>query len=263
VATNGPDGESDGRVPRESSAPFRGVKHAEAQGGLARARALIALGGIVAGLASFGIGEATSELIPADTVHFKFFAEKRERVSRDTARVALRTAAVAFGALGVSLGVSLGIAAGLARHSGSAATVGGLLGAVTGGLVGAGVALGFLPLSLAMRSQFPNTDLINGMLTHGVVWGPLGAVAGLAFAIGLGQPRLIGRAVASGFAGAVLGSVAFDLIGAFAFPLAKTDSPLARTWVPRLIARALVSVGTAAGVALLLPAPRPARSAPL
>ena len=91
---------------------------------------------------------------------------------------------------------------------------------------------------------------------HGVIWGPLGAAAGLAVAIGLGEPRLIGRAMVAGLAGAVLGAVAFDVVGAFAFPLAKTDSPISRTWASRLLARLLVTIGTAATLALLLPAPR-------
>ena len=201
-----------------------------ANGGLGPVRALIVVGGIVAGLASFGIGEATSEIIPADTVHFTFFAEKRERVSRDTARVAFRTAAVAFGGPGAAAsgGCLESRGAWVGRFSASGHGWWPAWG-VTRRDRGRGRRAGFLTVFAGNALQFPNTDLINGMLTHGVVWGPLGAVAGLAFAIGLGVPRLIGRAVATGFAGAVLGSVAFDLIAAFAFPLAKTDSPLART----------------------------------
>ena len=50
------------------------------------------------------------------------------------------------------------------------------------------------------------TDDPSGVMARSPeVLGRLGAAAGLAFAIGLGQPRLIGRAVVAGFAGAVLG----------------------------------------------------------
>ena len=228
---------------------------------LGRVRALIVVSGIVAGLAAFGIGEATSELIPPDTVKFDFFGAARVQVSRDTQRVVTLTAAVAFGVLGVCLGSCLGIAGGLARRSVSACVSGGLFGAVLGGILGAGGALGLLPFSMEMRSQHPNNDLVIGILVHGIIWGALGAAAGLAFAIGLGQPRLFGRAVVAGFAGAVAGSVAFDLIGGFTFPLAKTDSAISLTWASRLFARVMVSALTAAVVALLLPAPSPATGA--
>jgi hypothetical protein len=222
---------------------------------------LTLVAGFVAGLAAFGIGEATSELIPAETVQFDFFGAARQTVSRDTPRVVTRTAALAFGVLGVCLGGSLGIAGGLARRSAPAAAAGGLLGAVLGGLIGAGSTMGLIPFSLQMRSLHPKTDLIIGMLVHGTIWGALGIAAGLAVAVGLGEPRLAVRAAASGFVGAVLGAIAFDLIGAFAFPLANTDSAISRTWATRLIARLLVGVGTAAVVALFLPAPRRAQVA--
>ena len=98
--------------------------------------------------------------------------------------------------------------------------------------------------------------MIIGMLMHGVIWGPLGAAAGLAIAIGMGEPRLIGRAMVAGLVGAVVGGVAFDLVGAFAFPLAKTDSPISQTWATRLLARLLVTVGTAACLATVARARR-------
>jgi hypothetical protein len=217
--------------------------------------------GIIAGLAAFVIGEATSELIPPDTVKFDFFGAARAQITRDTARVVTRMAALAFGVLGVCLGGCLGIAGGLARRSASGCVSGGLFGAVLGGILGAGGALALLPFSMEMRVQHPNNDLIIGILLHSIIWGPLGAAAGLAFAIGLGQPRLIGRALVAGFAGAVVGAVAYDLIASFAFPLAKTDSAISLTWTSRLLARLTVCALTAAVVALVLPAPRPATGA--
>jgi len=72
---------------------------------------------------------------------------------------------------------------------------------------------------------------------------------GLAFAIGLGERRLPGRALLAGLAGAVLGTIAFDVVRALAFPLAKTDALFSLTWPTRL----LVSLGTAAALALSLP----------
>jgi hypothetical protein len=108
---------------------------------------------------------------------------------------------------------------------------------------------------MLLRHDHQDLDMIIAMLIHGLFWGLLGAAAGLAFAIGMKAP--IGRAVAAGIVGAVLGSVAFDLVGAFAFPLAKTDSPISLTWPSRLCARLLVCVGTAAALTRVLPGPRP------
>jgi hypothetical protein len=42
-------------------------------------------------------------------------------------------------------------------------------------------------------------------------------------------------------------------LGVIAFPGAKTDDPISRTWVTRLMARLLVTVATAAAVSLVLP----------
>jgi hypothetical protein len=90
---------------------------------------------------------------------------------------------------------------------------------------------------------------------HGLIWGLAGAVAGLAFAIGLGQPRLGGRLVLAGFAGAALGAIASESIGAGFFPFAETDEPISETWPTRLMARLLVAVGAAVGIIALLPEP--------
>ena len=66
---------------------------------------------------------------------------------------------------------------------------------------GCGAALGLVPLSFALRANNSNPDIIIGMLMHSLTWAPLGAAAGLAFAVGLGERRLIGPAVAAGLAG--------------------------------------------------------------
>ena len=97
---------------------------------------------------------------------------------------------------------------------------------------------------------------------HGLIWGLLGASAGLAFAVGLGEPRLCGKVLTAGFVGAVLGTVAFELIGGVAFPMAETGEPISETWATRLMARLLVTVGTALIVILLLPDRARAPSAP-
>jgi len=61
-----------------------------------------------------------------------------------------------------------------------------------------------------------------------LIWGLLGASAGLAFAVGLGERRRLGRALIAGLVGAVLGAVAFEFIGAVFFTLAETEEPISK-----------------------------------
>jgi hypothetical protein len=84
----------------------------------------------------------------------------------------------------------------------------------------------------------------------------VGASAGLALAVGLGERHVAGHAVMAGLLGAVLGSIAFDMIGAAAFTNARTFQPISDTWPTRLLARLLVTIGTDAAVAVSLPGPR-------
>jgi hypothetical protein len=135
---------------------------------------------------------------------------------------------------------------------------GGLLGAVLGLALGGGVSLALLPWFLDWRLDYSDYDLIISLVMHGLIWGLAGAAAGLAFAIGLREIRLCGRTLTAGWMGAVLGAVAFELIGAMFFATAGTDEPISLTWATRLMARLLVTVGAAVAIIVLLPAPRPA-----
>jgi hypothetical protein len=144
------------------------------------------------------------------------------------------------------------VAGGLTRRSSFAVAAGGLL-SVLGFAAGVGASLALLPFCISSRIRYPEHDLLISFLTHGAIWGLLGALAGLVFAVGLGERNVCIRTLAAGFAGALVGAIAFDLIGVVAFPGAKTDDPISRTWVTRLMARLLVTVATAAAVSLVLP----------
>ena len=95
------------------------------------------------------------------------------------------------------------------------------------------------------------------MAMHGLTWGLAGLAGGLAFAVGLGQPRLLLRVTLAGLAGGMLGAVAFDAVGAYLFPLAETGDPVSATWPSRLVARLWVTAATAACVIMVLPSPPP------
>jgi hypothetical protein len=205
-------------------------------------------------LLAFRVGEAVYRLIPAAPV--TQYALQLVRVTPTVATenvAAARNGAVAFGVLGLFLGGCLGLAGGLARRSSTSALKAGGLGSVMGFAVGAGASLALLPVCMVSRIRYPDGDLVISFLMHGAIWGLLGAVAGLAFAVGLGERNLWVRALVAGFAGALIGTVTFELIGAVAFPGAMTDDPISRTWVTRLMARLLVTVATTAAVSLILP----------
>lgn len=250
---------SDGSVTPELRGQGNGQQGESASGRgaseerLGRTRGLLAVGGFLAGLLAFGVGEAVYDLIPAKSVtqHALGLTKVSPTLATETV-AATRNGALAFGVLGLFLGGCLGLAGGLARRSSVAVAAGGL-GSVLGFAAGVGASLALLPFCIASRFRYPENDLLISFLMHGAIWGLLGAVAGLAFAIGLGERNLWVRALTAGLAGALVGAVAFDLIGAVAFQGAKTDDPISRTWVTRLMARLLVTVATAAAVSLVLP----------
>jgi hypothetical protein len=244
-------------TPDSPGAPRTSGAMAGARGG--RAPWLLASAGLAAGLVAFGLGEATYGIVPAEKVRQVMggtpvlMPNQKTRIVADAAN-----GAVAFGVLGLCLGGCLGIAGGLARRSSIGAVSGGLLGAILAGALGLGVSWMLLPRFLSLRFAYFDYDLEISGAMHGLIWGLLGAVAGLAFAVGRGEFRLIGRALAAGLAGAVLGTIAYEVIGASFFTMDKTGEPVSESLTTRLMARLFVTVGTAVLVALVLSEPRDA-----
>jgi hypothetical protein len=228
---------------------------------LARAPWLLGLAGILAGLAAFGIGEATYKVIRARLEEVPTPAGMVMAVGPRSQAVAdVQNAALTYAVLGGCLGLFLGVAGGLVRRSGIAATAAGLLGVLLGAGPPAGVTFKTLKAFSDARVNVPDYDIPLSMLMHGLIWGLAGGAAGLAFAVGMGSWRRLAPGVLAGFLGAVLGTVAFELIGIVFFPLAETGEPLSTTWTSRLAARLLVALATAAGVILSLPPAVPARA---
>ena len=220
-----------------------------------RVRWLVALAGILAGLIAFGIGETIHQIIPAKLVLQDVMMTGKQAMlpSRESENAAMaQNAALAFGLLGVCLGAFLGIAGGLARRAAMAAVTAALFGAISSSTLAACLCLAILPRSLRWQYDYSEHDLLIALLSHGLIWGLLGALAGAAFAIGLGgDRRLLGRAVTAGFLGAVLGTIVIELFGAAFFADAATVKPISETWPTRLLARLLVTIGTATGLILL------------
>jgi hypothetical protein len=218
---------------------------------------LVILAGLISGLLAFGLGELLYRHIQPARVPRDLMGTTIMVPTPETEAVAAtKNGALAFGLLGLCLGASLGMAGGVARGSASFAVWGALFGALLSLPLGAGASLGLLPIFQDAQMDYPDHDLILALTEHSLVWGLLGALAGMAFAIGLGERRLLAPALIAGLAGAALGAIAFDLAGAMFFGLAETHKPISVTWLTRLMARLLVTLGTAAAVVLLVPTPK-------
>jgi hypothetical protein len=153
--------------------------------------------------------------------------------------------------LGALMGAAMGLAGGLSRRSKEGARRGALVGLALGAVLGAVASLAFIPLYFVAK-RFAATaepDLSVAMLLHAGVWMSVGAVAGMAFALGLGEPRRAGRAVLGGLLGALVGTLLYDVIGAAVFPLDGTADPIAQTWYSRSLARVLVPLLSALAIA--------------
>lgn len=228
-----------------------------------RARRLLAMGGVIAGLAAFLIGEATFELIPAEVLPVPTTGPTVVAATAATQATAdVKNAALAFAGLGGCLGLCLGLGGGLARRSGGAAAAAGLLGLLLGAAMGAGVTLATLRWFLEAQPLYPDYDMLFTMGMHGLTWGLPAAAAGLAFAVGLGsgERRLLVLAPVAGVVGAMLGAVAFDVVGTLLLPLGNTGDPIPAAWPARLAARLAVALGTVATMILAIPPAHPTRS---
>jgi hypothetical protein len=262
VSPRGPDASPEGLVAGPSTRAGPAAIDEPPDGRPGRVRWLVGPAGLLAGLSAFGIGEATYKWIPAQKLTYHAFGSKVISATAATQAVAdVRNGALAFGVLGLCLGGCLGVAGGLARRSKVAAAGAGLLGSIVGAALAAGVAWATLGTLLDAQIVHLDYELPIGMAMHGLPWGLAGAAAGLAFAVGLGRWPRPGVAPLAGFLGAVLGAVAFDLLGAALFPFADTLGPISTTWPSRLMARLLVGLATAAALILSPIGPRPSHAA--
>jgi hypothetical protein len=228
--------------------------------GNARRVTLTLVTGLVAGLVAWLAGEACIDLIkpprhPMESrgiiLHVTF--------PREEARADAKNAGLAFVALGSALGAGLGAAGGLARRSGRAALLAGLFGLVVGAVAAAGTSLALLPAYNTYKAGHPDEalqDLLYPLLIHVGVWSAVGAAAGLAFGLGLGERQRLPVIVQAALVGAALGAVAYELIGALGFPGAGTARFVSTTWGTRLFARLAVTVLTALGAGLAVREPR-------
>jgi hypothetical protein len=219
-----------------------------------RAWMMVLAGGLLAGVAGFGLGEYALQLlapsrdlppgIRGDQVKSNIEFARRRLVSQN------QVATMTYGVLGALLGLTLGAAGGMARRSPGAAIRAALIGLVLGAATGTGTTFLLLSLYRALHAD-PSADnamqeLYLALATHGGIWAAIGAAAGLALGLGLGGGR-VGRAIIGGMFGAAIATAIYEFGGAVVFPLEKTLEPTAMAPGPRLLAHLAVALCVSAG----------------
>jgi hypothetical protein len=219
---------------------------------LARVWVLPLLAGLIAGFASWLIGEALHRRFEHPDFALSGPPSSAEVMSSlfRAERAAQRLDAIlSFGSLGAVLGMAHGLAGGSVRGSVRAALIAGIVGSILGGLVGAAVTQVILPIYHRILDPDTN-ELMVGIVIHVVISSAIGAVGGAAFGFGLGDRSRGCRAVVGALLGAVAGSLVYEIVGALAFPLDGTSKPIAATWGARLFARLAVTTFASAGLAM-------------
>lgn len=212
-------------------------------------------GGLVGGLIAWAAGEAAMIAVQPETEMLSAMGVMVETVSRKGEIKANATRSHLCSALlGGALGLCLGLAGGLARRSARRGAVAGAVGLVVGGALGAAGSMALVPVYQAHRDAEPlSTDLTVPMLVHGGIWILAGSAGGLAFGLGLGASKGdLASAVVGGLIGGALGTLAFEVVGAAAFPLDKTHMPVSASGTSRLASRMLVALLAAAGIGAML-----------
>lgn len=220
-----------------------------------------ALAGLMAGVLAWAAGETRAvDAGPAEKRSpFMGSETMMGQVTFESQQAAVRlTSTKAFGILGGLTGLLLGLAGGATAGSLRRAALAGGVGLVLGASVGAGVT--WLTLPGFERGRAADTgDLLASLLMHGSFWIPIGAVGGLA--LGLGRRDRIALAMLGGAVGALVATVAYELIGGMIFPMAETGAPISLTGTTRLLGRLLVPILAAVGAAMAIAphAPTPGR----
>lgn len=226
---------------------------------------ILLLGGLVAGLISFGIGEATYGLFQWNDAR-DVIAAHRDELNRlgpyeqnafiTSKMKAARTAAesrrseLSFGSLGGMLGLTLGLVGGLLSAGGRPGIRGGLVGLLLGGGVGAVAAGVFVPQFY--RFLEPGGGLAVPILAYGGILLPLGAIAGLAFGVGLGGGHDLPLSVLGAVTGAAVGVVVFVMANSLAFPFDQEPALVPADRLARLVIHISLAVSVALFVALAL-----------
>jgi hypothetical protein len=218
--------------------------------------AIWALGaGLLAGVMAWLVGETTVEVFRPTMVTMDTPVGRMTAASSDELmQTDMKNAALAFAVQGACLGLILGLAGGLLRGRAQFAALAGLAGAVLGAALALGASAALQPVYYRnVQLDQVEQGLTVPMLVHGGIWGAAGLAGGLAFGLGLGRgPASIARAATGGLVGVLVAAFVFEGTAAMLFPKAATTRPLSLTPGSRLLAKMMVSILCAAGIAALL-----------
>ncbi len=153
--------------------------------------------------------------------------------------------------MGGLLGLTMGLAGGLVRRSISASTGAALLGLLLGTAV-TGFTAVVLAANFFKRYDPQLGDLVLPMVTHGAIWSAVGAIAGLAYGLGLGGRGRWKATLVGGLAGGAAATIVFEFVGAFAFASSKTDLPVSSSINTRAMAQFLVAIVSVVGAVVAL-----------
>ncbi|MFO0957009.1 MAG: hypothetical protein U0800_06015 [Isosphaeraceae bacterium] len=209
-----------------------------------RAVMLAAGAGLLAGLASWLVGEFTvtafrPPLRPVTAMGVTMMLPTLEdEMASDT-----RNAALAYGVLGGFVASAMGLAGGWLGGS----TVRGLRASGIGAMLGtaAGAIASFLMVGLYFARHDTgegDQNLLLPLVCHGGIWGTIGAVGGLSFGLGLGGRGKAAQAMLGGFLGGCAGAGLYEVAGAALLPFARTVQPIATSPFARLLAHLAVAI---------------------
>jgi hypothetical protein len=191
---------------------------------------------LLAGLASWQLGESRLVRQQAARAEYNLMGQTIQGQTAETIRAAARqTAARYFGISGGLLVLAAGVAGCEAFRRLGMPLVAGLVLAVAWSALCGVTAWFALPLyDRAVDAAYP--EMAVSIVSHLLLWVPLGAGAGVALAVALGRPREAATAAVAGAVGVILGVFVFEFLGALLFPLADTGRPLPATSITRLLA---------------------------
>jgi hypothetical protein len=237
----------------EGSISTTSARSAQRTGGLAsrgQMWAIVLASGAAAAVVSWLAGELAHGAFKPRLFLVTSMGVSALEPSRESQRAAdVKNSTFVFAILGGVTGLAMGLAGGLAVRSPARSLKVGLGALGVGALVGALASLALVPLFF--RELIPDTnDLLSPILIHGGIWTAIGAVGGIAFAIGMGKSmRRFADAIAGACFGAVLATIIYHALAAAVFPAAKSTDALANTAMVRFLAMSLVPILVAIGAA--------------
>jgi hypothetical protein len=194
----------------------------------------VLLAATLAAVFAWLVGESGLARVAPEQADVMLMGVKLHDVTPETVRAAeLRSTAIVFAAFGGLLALATGAAGGLVCRSPQKGAAAGLATAVA------------LPLYSRLVAD-GTSESLTALVAHAGIWVPIGAVAGLALGAGVGGWGRVLRPAAGAAAGALLGAVAFDVVGALAFPLDGTTGPVSTSALSRLAARLFAAIPAAA-----------------